>query len=173
LAHFAILFASLRLTHRTFNRRGRKGYAKNTKRNMEIMKTKSRNRIGLWSVLFLFFHVSNAISQSNFDINDPRNPHCPCHKYQKMADDEYKKLKEKEMRQYGLFIKKEPAKTSEFSGRSFSSEDKIKKKHDHAFIKWKRKKKGKFHPLFKRGSGITHWDIWKRISDPTACYHWK
>ncbi|MBK9285997.1 MAG: hypothetical protein IPM51_17005 [Sphingobacteriaceae bacterium] len=30
--------------------------------------------------------------QSNYDINDPRNPNCPCHKYQKLADEEYKKL---------------------------------------------------------------------------------
>jgi hypothetical protein len=27
-----------------------------------------------------------------YALNDPRNPDCPCHKYQKMADDEYKKL---------------------------------------------------------------------------------
>jgi hypothetical protein len=27
-----------------------------------------------------------------FDINDPRNPDCPCHKYQKIAEMEYQKL---------------------------------------------------------------------------------
>ena len=26
-----------------------------------------------------------------YDINDPRNPDCPCHKAQKLADDEYRK----------------------------------------------------------------------------------
>lgn len=30
------------------------------------------------------------------DINDPRNPKCPCHKYQKLADEEYRKLLEKD-----------------------------------------------------------------------------
>jgi hypothetical protein len=140
---------------------------------MKTMKIKSRNRIGLWSVLFLFFYVSNAISQNNFDINDPRNPHCPCHKYQKLADEEYRKLKEKEMRQYGLFIKKEPKKVGQFPGKSFSNDDKIHKKHTNTFIRFKRKRKGNFYPLFKHGGGISHWDIWKRISDPTACYHWK
>ena len=29
---------------------------------------------------------------SEFPINDPRNPNCPCHKYQKLADEEYKRL---------------------------------------------------------------------------------
>ena len=27
-----------------------------------------------------------------YDINDPRNPDCPCHQHQKLADEEYKKL---------------------------------------------------------------------------------
>jgi hypothetical protein len=27
--------------------------------------------------------------KSKYDINDPRNPKCPCHKYQKLADEEY------------------------------------------------------------------------------------
>ena len=77
------------------------------------------------------------------------------------------------MRDKGLFVQKDPKKIDEFAGRSSSNEDKINKKHNNSFIKWKRKKKGKFYPLFKRGRGISHWDIWKRISDPTACYHWK
>ena len=29
---------------------------------------------------------------NKYNINDPRNPNCPCHKFQKMADEEYKKL---------------------------------------------------------------------------------
>jgi len=29
---------------------------------------------------------------TKFPLNDPRNPNCPCHKYQKLADDEFKKL---------------------------------------------------------------------------------
>ena len=50
---------------------------------------------------FLFFClIQICFSQSNtdtqqYDLNDPRNPDCPCHKYQKMADDEYAKLKKK------------------------------------------------------------------------------
>jgi len=49
-------------------------------------------------LFFLFTHIS--FSQSNndklgFDLNDPRNPDCPCHKYQKMADDEFELLQKK------------------------------------------------------------------------------
>jgi hypothetical protein len=47
---------------------------------------------------FFFFLIQISFAQlSNdkhvFDLNDPRNPECPCHKYQKMADDEFEKLK--------------------------------------------------------------------------------
>lgn len=156
---------------------------------MRTIKIKQLNRVGIWSILFLFlfFFNVNAITvykdssktktstklSSGYDINDPRNPHCPCHKYQKLADDEYRKLKEKEMRQYGFLVKKEPNKTSEFPGKSFSNEETISKKHSSAFIKLWRKKKKMFYKQLHRGHGISDWDIWKRLNDPTACYHWK
>ncbi|HEY0030856.1 MAG TPA: hypothetical protein VGC65_08880 [Bacteroidia bacterium] len=31
-------------------------------------------------------------NQQEYDINDPRNPDCPCHKYQQMADNAYEQL---------------------------------------------------------------------------------
>lgn len=46
-------------------------------------------------ILFLIFS-NNAFSQNiqnqQYDINDPRNPNCPCHKLQQIADDEYNKI---------------------------------------------------------------------------------
>ena len=46
--------------------------------------------------IFFFFFSSNAFSQNlgnqQYDLNDPRNPDCPCHKLQKLADDEYNKI---------------------------------------------------------------------------------
>ena len=42
-----------------------------------------------------FAQPVNTINQE-YDLNDPRNPNCPCHKYQKMADDEFKKLQKKD-----------------------------------------------------------------------------
>jgi hypothetical protein len=45
----------------------------------------------LWlcSFLILFYSLS---AQEKFDINDPRNPDCPCHKLQKQAEEEYAQL---------------------------------------------------------------------------------
>ena len=44
----------------------------------------------------LFILLSNIVlSQTNnqqYELNDPRNPDCPCHKLQKLAEDEYKQL---------------------------------------------------------------------------------
>lgn len=46
-------------------------------------------------ILFFLFS-SNAFGQNiqnqEYDINDPRNPNCPCHKLQKLADDEYQRI---------------------------------------------------------------------------------
>lgn len=49
-------------------------------------------------LFFLFTQISFAQPGNDkqvFDLNDPRNPDCPCHKYQKMADDEFEQLKKK------------------------------------------------------------------------------
>lgn len=51
----------------------------------------TRNKSGLITAL-IFFLVTTALAQSSYPINDPRNLDCPCHKYQKLADDEFKKL---------------------------------------------------------------------------------
>lgn len=37
----------------------------------------------------LFFIASNVIFAQQYDINDPRNPDCPCHKMQQLADKEF------------------------------------------------------------------------------------
>lgn len=58
------------------------------------LKTKylaSGRRIILF-LLVLFFALNLKSQTSEYPITDPRNPHCPCHKYQKIADEEYKKL---------------------------------------------------------------------------------
>lgn len=30
--------------------------------------------------------------KNKYELNDPRNPNCPCHKYQKLAEEEFAKL---------------------------------------------------------------------------------
>ena len=58
-----------------------------------------QNKKVLFFILLCFqFSFANALGlkedslSSKFPLNDPRNPHCPCHKYQKLADDEFQKL---------------------------------------------------------------------------------
>jgi hypothetical protein len=61
------------------------------------MKTLVNNRVREWqrmiSLLFtLFFMSVHSQNSSEFPLNDPRNPNCPCHKFQKLAEEEYKNL---------------------------------------------------------------------------------
>ena len=35
-------------------------------------------------------------TKNKYAADDPRNPDCPCHQYQKLAEDEYKRLLEKQ-----------------------------------------------------------------------------
>lgn len=51
----------------------------------------SGNKSGILTAL-IFLFVNVLFAQTSYPINDPRNPNCPCHKYQKLADEEYKKL---------------------------------------------------------------------------------
>jgi hypothetical protein len=57
---------------------------------------KEERILKLQGILALLFFIGggNLISQNGtqFPINDPRNPNCPCHKAQKLADDEFNKL---------------------------------------------------------------------------------
>ncbi|CAG0996326.1 MAG: hypothetical protein HND27_09610 [Bacteroidetes bacterium] len=54
----------------------------------------------VFSILFLigfsyssFSQIQNKqLNEREYDINDPRNPNCPCHKLQKQAEDEYKQI---------------------------------------------------------------------------------
>jgi hypothetical protein len=60
----------------------------------------------LFKIFFLFliffspkisFATGDTIpgdTATKYDLWDPRNPDCPCHQYQKLADDEYKRLQE-------------------------------------------------------------------------------
>lgn len=59
----------------------------------------------LFILLFLFSNTafSQNIQNQEYDINDPRNPNCPCHKLQQMADDEYNKIQNDNNRQNNNF----------------------------------------------------------------------
>lgn len=55
-------------------------------------------KVAFFILLCLQFGFANALSlkedslSAKYPINDPRNPNCPCHQYQKLADEEFNKL---------------------------------------------------------------------------------
>jgi hypothetical protein len=38
------------------------------------------------------FATGGDTTKVKYDLNDPRNPDCPCHQYQKLADEEYQQM---------------------------------------------------------------------------------
>lgn len=93
-------------------------------------------------LFFLFTQISFAQPGNDkqvFDLNDPRNPDCPCHKYQKMADDEFEKLQKKnklnrsdeaadDRNDQNLNLKKSQSKDSEIVSNPLHSNYSKKKK---------------------------------------------
>jgi hypothetical protein len=126
----------------------------------QIVKYKtSRRRVFLF-LFVLFFSVSTK-SQTTFDINDPRNPHCPCHKYQKLADEEYKKMLRAGNKGVGEFV-----------GKANSRGDRIHKTRIEKYRKQKHKIKDKRIREPRWLYEFKHWDIWKRPNRPIKCPIW-
>ena len=120
----------------------------------------SRRRLILF-LLVLFFAVNLKSQTSKYDINDPRNPHCPCHKYQKLADEEYKKM-----------LRAGNMGEGEFVGKANSREDKIHKARIEKYRKSKYKKRDKCIREPRWLYEFKHWDIWKRVTNPINCPIW-
>ncbi len=114
-------------------------------------------------ILFLFFLclVGRMKSQTTFDINDPRNPHCPCHKYQKLADEEYAKL-----------IRVGNKGNGEVLARVNKNEDKIHKSRIDKYRKQKHKIIDKKTRTPRWIYKFKHWGVWKRVANPSRCPKW-
>lgn len=41
---------------------------------------------------FIYGFEMKSDTAKKYELNDPRNPDCPCHKYQKIAEEEYRKV---------------------------------------------------------------------------------
>jgi len=85
-------------------------------------------------ILFLSFlcFARTFSAQTTYNINDPRNPDCPCHTYQKQAEEEYAKR-----------IRAANISAGELAGKSNFSGDKIHKVRVKQYKKKKRKINGK------------------------------
>ena len=59
--------------------------------NFSRKNNQTGNKSGILTAL-IFLFVNVLMAQTSYPITDPRNPNCPCHKYQKLADDEFKNL---------------------------------------------------------------------------------
>jgi hypothetical protein len=115
----------------------------------------------LLAAALLFLFISFNAQTSEYNINDPRNPNCPCHKYQKLADEEYAKL-----------IRTGNKENGESVGKANSREDKIKRKRSEYHQKIKRRIKDKPHRQHRWIYEFKSWDIWKRVTDPGKCPIW-
>jgi hypothetical protein len=144
---------------------------------MTNLLTYLKNRKGL--VLFLFFLLcmkflsAQSLNKEGYDLNDPRNPKCPCHKYQKLADEEYKQWIKKQTKSNGESLAFATNGVGEFKGAPENNSDRLKKKVRSPFQKFKRKKKGHKFNRLRMIFGVNRWDIWKRFTDPSACFKWR
>ncbi len=126
---------------------------------IKVKYRRDRRRVILF--LSFLFLVTTFKSQTTFDINDPRNPHCPCHKHQKLADEEYKKLLRAGNKGIGEFISK-----------ATSREDKIHKARIEKYRKQKHRIKDKRMREPRWLYEFKHWGLWKRITNPAKCPVW-
>ena len=124
----------------------------------QITGTVERRHLVTVALLFSFVFMK---TQTTFDINDPRNPHCPCHKYQKLADEEYKKM-----------LKTGNKGAGEFIGKTNSREDKIHKSGMEKFRKQKHRIKDKRIREPRWFYEFKNWGIWKRPNRPIKCPIW-
>jgi len=124
---------------------------------------RSRKARTFLSVLILLFSMLTVKSQNseNYPITDPRNPHCPCHKHQKLADEEYARKSNNGHKGNGEFV-----------GRANSRESKIHKTRIEKYRRQKHRIKDKMHRqpwwIYK----FKNWDIWKRATHPIKCPVW-
>jgi len=107
----------------------------------------------LKAALFIFCCIltelsfaQNKIQSRQYDINDPRNPDCPCHKYQQQAENEY--AQQNRLSSIGGFVNlvKEnngnPEKASKrFAGTTDVQNKSIKTNTERTYAKSKRKHK--------------------------------
>jgi hypothetical protein len=129
---------------------------------------------------FKGFTIGEDSLKGKYGINDPRNPKCPCHKYQKLADDEYKAIlaqlnKNSKQIDNGEGIQNQPLPNngSEISGAAVSGKDNIKKKRSSWGERFKTKKKMKKHTRWRKLKESFHHGFWKRHPNADSCFKWR
>lgn len=108
------------------------------------------------------YHVPRGdSSKSKYDINDPRNPHCPCHKYQNQANEEYNKLQQLVNNVSGNYTEENVYYRSGEGRRRHSS-----------FVKWKKRYcTGKLNKM-KSVWSKSYWKRFKSSVHTANCFNW-
>ena len=106
--------------------------------------------------------------KNKYELNDPRNPNCPCHKYQKLADEEFKKLNKNN----------NPATQNsaegEFSSSSNASiSNTIKTKPFKSITKLHHKNKTYKIFSFNKRRWCKKRNFFKNSTHISSCFHWR
>lgn len=132
------------------------------------MRTIKNKKIVFFILLCCNFCFANALvlkdDSLKFDITDPRNPKCPCHKYQKLADEEYKKF-------LGREIKVKADNTNSNYGNTFSGNNELNSKNTIGTKKFRSKKWTHSFFNFKKKKGAKKRKVRRLRRDNTTCYH--
>lgn len=130
-----------------------------------------QNKKVVFFILFVFqLGFANALSlkedslSTKFPLNDPRNPNCECHKYQKLADDEFDKLFGK-----GIAVNSDKKKSNYTNSFTGNSDGNIKTIHASKKIRIRNNFFKFFDLKKKRKSKRTK--VRRLRRDNTACYH--
>lgn len=138
-------------------------------------------------LLFALFCISAQFSYAQvnknheqYDINDPRNPNCPCHKYQKMADDEYKQTQHSnQTNQFVINADIDPVRNKGID-RSFQQKDRafnpktntISLSSDISYKRSKKKNPGASIRKKINRTKLKYSKIRKQRPDYSVCYKW-
>jgi len=136
------------------------------------------NKVLFFILLNCQFYFANAFTlkedslKSNFAITDPRNPHCPCHKFQKMADDEFRKLlrKDTSTNSEGV-IKINPNKYNTNYSNAFNGNNDLNSKNKNGTKKFRSKKRTFNFLNFKKKNGAKRCKVRRLRRDNITCFH--
>jgi len=130
----------------------------------------------------LFFKVVNATpffedsTKTKYELNDPRNPNCPCHKYQKLADEEFKLRQTQRTKLNNDFVEQKETDTqtgvASASGGS-SSGTTVKTKHFKNLMFFHHKNKSyKIFNFIKRHKGKKRHYV-RTNKNISSCFKWR
>ncbi|MBL7913340.1 MAG: hypothetical protein JNJ41_19915 [Bacteroidia bacterium] len=132
------------------------------------MRTVRNKKVLFFILLCCGFCLANALvlkdDSLKFDITDPRNPKCPCHKYQKLADEEYRKL-------LGREVKIKTDNTNSNYSNTFSGKNELTSKNTSGTKKFRSRKWAHSFFNLKKKKGAKKRKARRLRRDNTTCYH--